>query len=339
MTVNAAEALIYVDDSLPGISRRRLRGKWAYFVPDGTRIVDKAEVARLNAVALPPAYVDCWFCPAANGHILATGYDTRGRKQYRYHPRFRSEREAEKFDGCARFGRLLPLVRDRVARDLDARGLSRDRAIASVVRLLDTGGIRVGNEHYVRTNASFGATTLRMRHVSLSGPSLKLRFRAKSGQMREMRVTDRSLARFVKAMGDLPGQQLFQYLDIAGEPQGVTSTDVNGYIRETMGAEFTAKHFRTWRASALAFETLLTCVNGFSLKRLLSDVSKHLGNTPAIARKSYVHPAILELAAADHDAFRQSTRLPRATRWLSRFERGLIDHLETTPSAQSLLSA
>jgi DNA topoisomerase-1 len=321
--------LVYVDDSLPGIMRRRFRGKWAYFLPDGARITDRREIDRLNRVGLPPAYTDCWFCPADNGHILATGYDARGRKQYRYHPDFRNEREAEKFDGCARFGRLLPLVRQRVAGDVNSRGLTRERAIASVVRLLDTGGIRIGNEHYARTNSSFGATTLRMRHVRVSGERLKLRFRAKSGLLREMQITDRSLSRFVKAMGDLPGQQLFQYLDDDGEPQPVSSTDVNAYIRETMGADFTAKHFRTWRASAVAFDALIRPPTGFSLTMLVELVASSLGNTPAIARKSYIHPSIIALAQSDHEAFRKAMRLPRATRWMTRTERALVEHLES----------
>lgn len=325
--------LVYVDDSLPGLTRRRLRGKWSYFLPDGARVTDRAEIDRLNSVRLPPAYTDCWFCPAENGHILATGYDARGRKQYRYHPDFRTEREAEKFDGCAQFGRLLPLVRQRVAGDVDGRGLTRERAIASVVRLLDTGGIRIGNEQYARTNASFGATTLRMRHVRVAGERLKLRFRAKSGQIREMHITDRSLSRFVKAMGDLPGQQLFQYLDENGDPQPVSSTDVNGYIRETMGADFTAKHFRTWRASAVAFEALIRPAVEFSLATLVDLVASQLGNTPAIARKSYIHPSIIELAQSDHEAFRRTVRLPRATRWMSRIERALVEHLEGTANA------
>ena len=319
--------LVYVDDSLPGITRRRLAKGWAYFDPHGQRVRDRAEIDRLNAVGLPPAYVDAWFCPAANGHILATGIDARGRKQYRYNPAFRAAREAEKFDSTAAFGRLLPLVRARVEADLAGGTLSRERAIASVVRLLDSGSIRVGNEAYARANKSFGATTLKMRHAELKGSVVRLRFRAKGGVMREMRLNDRGLARFVRKMQDLPGQDLFQYLDDDGQPCPIGSQDVNGYLCETMGEHFTAKTFRTWHASVLAFEALAEARESLGMKALMERVSERLGNTPAIARKSYVHPAVSGLIDAQEE-WRKSLRLPRATRWLSRAERGLIAMLE-----------
>lgn len=329
--------LVFVDDSLPGVTRRRCGKGWAYFDPAGARIRDRAEIDRLNAIALPPAYCETWYCPAPNGHILATGIDAKGRKQYRYHPDFRSAREGEKFDRCAAFGRLLPLVRKRVEDDLSAPRLTRERCIAGVVRLLDGGGIRIGNEAYVRANKSFGATTLRMRHAEVKGQVLRLRFRAKSGKEREMRITDRSLARFVRKMQDLPGQHLFQYVDDSGEACPIGSGEVNAWLRETMGDDFTAKHFRTWRASALAFGLLAEARQKLTLKTLLEQVSEHLGNTPAIARKSYVHPAVLALVD-DQEAWRASLRLPRATRWLSRGERGLIDLLEGGPAAAELLA-
>jgi len=329
--------LVFVDDSLPGVTRRRSGKGWAYFDAKGARIKDRAEIDRLNAIALPPAYRDTWYCPAPNGHILATGIDAKGRKQYRYHPDFRSAREGEKFDRCAAFGRLLPLVRKRVEEDLAAPRPTRERCIAGVVRLLDGGGIRIGNEAYVRANKSFGATTLRMRHVEVKGQVLRLRFRAKSGKEREMRITDRSLARFVKKMQDLPGQHLFQYVDDDGNACPVGSAEVNDWLRETMGEDFTAKHFRTWRASALAFGLLAEAREKLTLKALLEQVSEHLGNTPAIARKSYVHPAVLALVD-DQEAWRAALRLPRATRWLTREERGLIDLLESGPAAAKLLA-
>ena len=321
------EHLVYVDDSLPGMTRRKLAKGWAYFDAQGGRVLNRAEIDRLNAVGLPPAYVDAWFCPAANGHILATGIDARGRKQYRYNPDFRAAREAEKFDRPAAFGRLLPLARARVEADLAGSKLSRERAIASVVRLLDSGGIRVGNAAYAKANKSFGATTLKMRHAELKGSVLKLRFRAKGGVMREMRIDDKSLARFVRKMQDLPGQHLFQYLNDEDEPCPIGSQDVNAYLCETMGDHFTAKNFRTWHASVLAFEALAEAREAVAMKALMQLVSGRLGNTPAIARKSYVHPAVSGLLETQDD-WRRALRLPRATRWLSRAERGLIAMLE-----------
>ena len=330
--------LIYVDDSLPGIRRRRCGRGWGYWDAQGRRITEREEIDRLNAIGLPPAYGETWFCPAANGHILATGIDAKGRKQYRYHPEFRTAREGEKFDGCARFGHLLPLVRKRVEDDLVAPRLTRERCIASVVRLLDTGGIRIGNEAYAKANESFGATTLRMDHVAVKGQVLRLRFKAKSGKLREMRISDRGLVRFVRKMQDLPGQHLFQYLDDHGEACPVGSADVNAYLRETMGDDFTAKHFRTWHASALSFELLAEAREKVPLKALLLEVSERLGNTPAIARKSYIHPAVLALVD-EQESWREDLRLPRATRWLSRAERGLIALLEEGPRAVELLKA
>lgn len=329
----AAAHLIFVDDSLPGITRRRAGKGWRYLDAEGKPITDRAEITRLNSIALPPAYRDAWFCPAANGHILATGFDEKGRKQYRYHAEFRAAREAEKFDGCIDFGRMLPLVRARVESDLAAPQVTLERAVASIVRLLDTGAIRIGNEAYVKANKSFGATTLRMRHADLKGQTLKLRFMAKSGKLCEMKINDRGLARFVKMMQDLPGQNLFQYLDDAGEARAVTSSDVNAYLRETMGDDFTAKNFRTWHASVLAFELLAQARDKLTLKAVLEDVSARLSNTPAIARKSYIHPQVLALAWRQED-WRRDLVLPRKSRWLSRAERGLIAFLQTDSAAE-----
>ena len=332
MPSDPAARLVFVDDSLPGITRRRAGKGWRYFDTAGLPLKDPAEVARLNAIALPPAYRDAWFCPAPNGHILATGFDDKGRKQYRYHPDFRAAREAEKFDGYVAFGKLLPLVRQRVEADLAGRALTLERAVASVVRLLDTGGIRIGNEAYVKTNRSFGATTLRMRHADLKGQTLRLRFKAKSGKTCDMKVSDRSLARFVKRMQDLPGQHLFQYLGDDGTPRPVTSGDVNGYLRETMGEDFTAKHFRTWHASVLGFELLAGARDRLSLKEMMQQVSQRLSNTPAIARKSYVHPEVIALVEQQEE-WRKGLVLPRRSRWLSRAERALIAFLEQQAGA------
>jgi DNA topoisomerase-1 len=330
--------LRYVEDSSPGITRKKAGHGWAYFDPKGKRITDRDEIDRLNKVGLPPAYTDAWYCPDDCGHLLATGIDARGRKQYRYNPEFRTRQEAEKFDGCAEFGRLLPKVRERVTKDLSKRTLSRERVVASVVCLLDLGGIRVGNETYARENKSFGATTLRQRHATVSGDRLKLRFKAKSGQLREATVNDARLASLVRKMQDLPGQHLFQYLNGDGEPHPVDSDDVNAYLREAMGEDFTAKNFRTWHASVLALRLLAESERPLTLKELTADVGAHLGNTPAMARKSYIHPAVIALVERQQK-WRARLKLPRDGKWLDRYERALIKLLDKAPRAKTLLAA
>lgn len=317
----------YADIESPAITRRKLRGRWVYFDAKGDRIEDRDEIDRLNGIGLPPAYDDAWFSNDPEAHILATGIDARGRKQYWYHPDFTARRNARKFGSCAAFGRNLPKIRERVERDLAKRKLTEERAIASIVRLLDSGKIRVGNDAYAKENGSFGATTLRRRHAKLDGNRLCLRFKAKSGKDCTLNVTDRGLIRFVKQVQDLPGQRLFQYLDEDGEFHPIRSSDVNAYIHETMGEEYTAKDFRTWAASVLAFEWLLEAEPGAKLKGMLAHVAEHLGNTPAIARKSYVHPALVELARTGKGR-KLPARLPRATRWLSAGERGFLAYLE-----------
>jgi len=332
-----SRALEYVEDSEPGITRKKSGRGWAYFDPEGKRITDRDEIDRLNRIALPPAYTDAWYCPRACGHLLATGIDARGRKQYRYNPEFRASREAGKFDGCARFAKLLPKVRRRVASDLSRATLSRERVIASVIRLLDLGAIRVGNESYARSNSSFGATTLRRRHAKVSGGKVKLRFKAKSGKLRETTVTDARLARVVRRMQDLSGQHLFQYVNGDGTAHPVGSHDVNDYLCETMGEHFTAKNFRTWHASVLAFRLLAEADHPLTLKELTGQVAEHLGNTPAIARKSYIHPAVIALVDRQQK-WRARLKLPRETKWLSCYERGLIKLLEKSPRAAKLLA-
>lgn len=325
----ASKKIVYCDDEEPGITRRKMRHGWGYFTPAGERITDRDEIDRLNAIGLPPAYRDAWFCPKANGHIQAVGWDEKGRKQYRYHADFRAAREDEKYNLCAAFGRALPRLRARVEEDLKQRAHSKEKTIAAIVKLLDIGHLRVGNEIYAKSNKSFGVTTLRDRHADIRGKTLRLQYKAKSGKLRTLTITDGSLARFVKKCQDLPGQKLFQYVDADGEPRPVTSSDVNEYIKAAMGEDFTAKHFRTWGASAIAFETLAAAKKDISLKTLLAPVTERLGNTPAIARKSYVHPALIALVKDGQDAFRATLNLPRTTRWLSRAERGLIAFLET----------
>ncbi|WP_249341109.1 MULTISPECIES: DNA topoisomerase IB [unclassified Sphingomonas] len=322
--------IVYVDDQQPGITRRKVRRGWGYWDADGRRIADRDAIDRLNGIGLPPAYANAWFCPDPRGHIQATGQDERGRKQYRYHPAFREAQEAAKYDRCADFGEHLAKLRARVAHDLRRRGLCKEKAVAAVVRLLDLGSIRVGNEQYAQANKSFGATTLRKRHARVKGQTLRLQFRAKSGRLRVLTITDGSLSRFVRRCQDLPGQHLFRWLDDAGEAHPVTSTDVNAYIREAMAEDFTAKHFRTWGASVLAFRALAGADGHLGLKAMLAPVTEALGNTPAIARKAYVHPALVDLAR-DREAqagWHAELRLPRATRWLNRYERGLIAFLE-----------
>ena len=335
---NPSFKLIYIDDDLPGITRQKKGRGWAYFDPKGERITDREEIDRLNSVALPPAYSDAWFCPAENGHILATGVDDKGRKQYRYHPDFRSRREGEKFDACRTFGELLPLVRKRVEADLAGAKVTREHAIASVVRLLDLGVVRIGNEAYAKANNSFGATTLRQKHAEVKGGTLRLRFRAKSGKEREVTISDRRLAHFVRKMQDLPGQHLFQYLGDDGQVHHVGSSEVNDYLCETMGEHFTAKNFRTWHASVLAFDLLAHAKRPLTIKALMEQVSGKLGNTPAIARKSYVHPAVVALVDCQSD-WRETLKLPRKTKWLARAERGLLALLEESPPAEELLAA
>ncbi|MET0250379.1 MAG: DNA topoisomerase IB [Sphingobium sp.] len=328
--------LTHCDDSGPGISRKALKRGWAYHDCDGNRITDREEIDRLNAIGMPPAYVDCWFSPSPHGHIQATGFDARGRKQYRYHLEFRAAREAEKYAGCAAFGLALPSLRARIEADLSKRGLRKERTIAAVVRLLDLAKVRVGNEQYAAANKSFGATTLRRRHVDIKGQAMRLRYRAKSGKEHDLTVTDKRLLRFVRAVQDLPGQHLFQYLGEDGECHPISSGDVNAYIAEAMRGSFTAKHFRTWGASAIAFETL--SLGAVSLKEMIAPVAQALGNTPAISRKSYIHPALIELGkdAKAQAEWRTGLRLPRQTRYLSRYERGLIAFLESQASALPL---
>ncbi|GGC05211.1 hypothetical protein GCM10011494_24750 [Novosphingobium endophyticum] len=319
--------MYYADVDKPSITRRKYRGRWIYIDAKGSRIEDPGEIERLDKIGLPPAYTDAWFAADCNAHIQATGIDARGRKQYIYHADFIARRNARKFNACATFGQLLPRIRARVEKDLAGRILSRDRAVASIVKLLDSGQIRVGNESYARNNRSFGATTLRQRHARLEGNRLALRFRAKSGRLCTLNVTDRGLIRFVKQVQDLPGQHLFQYRAEDGEFHPVSSTEVNAYIHETMGDDYTAKDFRTWAASALAFEWLAAADETARLGDMLAHIAQHLGNTPAVARKSYIHPALIEaIRSRDLDAF--SGKFPRPTRWLTANERGLIAFLE-----------
>jgi DNA topoisomerase-1 len=321
--------LRHVDDRIPGITRRRAGHGWAYFNPSGARITDRDEIDRLNRIALPPAYTDAWFCPFANGHIQATGVDARGRKQYRYHPDFRAQQEADKYERCADFGRALPRLRARVEADLAGRKLARETVIAAVVRLLDLGHIRVGNEAYARENKSFGATTLRNRHARIEGAKLRLEYMGKSGKKQQLTIQDRRLAGIVRRTQDLPGQHLFEYLDSEGRPHPVTSEDVNDYIRNATDGDFTAKHFRTWGASLLAFEHMLSKSQDgrLGLKPMLEAVAGALGNTPAISRKSYVHPRLLDAVKENPRDPLDGMARPSGRKRLSTAEVGLLEFL------------
>jgi len=302
---------------------------WAYFDADGKRVTDRGEIDRLNAVGLPPAYEKAWFCADANGHLQATGVDARGRKQYRYHPAFREKRDSAKYEGLLEFGKALPKLRRRVEQDLKRRSLTREAVIAAVVRLLDRQHIRIGNEEYAKENKSFGATTLRRRHLRRTGHGLMMRFAGKHGIVHEVKITDSNLKRICKRCQDLPGQMLFQYVNGDGEPKPVTSGDVNDYIKEASGGEFTAKHFRTWGASVIACDQLLKKAEHarISLKTVIEPVAEALGNTPAISRKSYVHPKLLEAVKEDSRDPLSGMERPRGRKRMSSSEVALLHFL------------
>ena len=325
------QRLRHSSDSEPGFTRRRQGRSWAYFDEAGERVTDRDVIDRLNAVALPPAYENAWFCKDAHGHLQATGVDARGRKQYRYHADFRTRRDKKKYLGTLEFGAALPKLRRKVASDLRKRGLGRDSVLAAVVRLLDTQYLRIGNEQYARDNKSFGATTLRNRHLRKDGGRMLMRFKGKHGIVQEVPITEASLKRIVGSCQDLPGQQLFQYVGDDGDPCPVTSADVNDYIREATGGEFTAKNFRTWGASVIAFDKMLEAQEAekakISLKTVLEPVAEALGNTPAISRKSYVHPKLIEAAREKPRDPLGGRERPRARKWLSSAEVGLLDFL------------
>jgi DNA topoisomerase-1 len=321
--------LRHSSDSEPGYSRKRMGRYWAYF--DGEkRVTDRATIDRLNSVALPPAYKHAWFCKDPDGHLQATGIDDRGRKQYRYHPDFRAKAEASKFAGLAEFGKNLPKIRRKVDKDLAKRALSRDKVVAAVIRLLDEEYLRVGNQAYAKENNSFGATTLLSRQVHDDGRKVKMRFKGKSGVMHEVLITDRTLRRVVRQLQELPGQQLFQYVNGDGNPHPVNSNEVNDYIREATGCDFTAKHFRTWGATVLAFEQMLDKADNarISVNTMIEPVAEALGNTVAMSRKAYVHPALIEAVKENPRDPLKGLERPRSRKWLSSCEVALIPFLK-----------
>jgi DNA topoisomerase-1 len=322
--------LRHSSDSEPGITRKRIGRSWAYFDPDGKRVTDRGEIDRLNAIGLPPAYEDAWFCTDPDGHLQATGVDARGRKQYRYHAAFRKKQDKAKFEGLVAFGKKLPRLRRRVEQDLKRRKLTRETVLAAVIRLLDSDHIRVGNEEYAKENRSFGATTLRARHLRKTGHSLLMRFTGKHGIVHEVKITDTNLKRICKRCQDLPGQMLFQYLNGDGEPKPITSGDVNDYIKDATGGDFTAKDFRTWSASVIAFEQMLKKTENarISVKTVIEPVAEALGNTPAISRKSYVHPKLLDAVKANPRDPLGDIERPSARTRLSSSEVGLLQFLQ-----------
>jgi len=322
--------LRFTDLDAPGITRKRIGRAWGYFDAKGKRITDRDEIDRLNAVGLPPAYEDAWFCPDPDGHIQATGVDARGRKQYRYHKDFRARQEADKYAGCLEFGKALAKIRRRVDKDLKRRKLDKDRVVAAVVRLLDEEKVRVGNRQYARENKSFGATTLLSRHVKRKHGRLTMRFTGKHGIVHEIGLTDARLARVVKRAQELPGQALFQYINGDGVPQAVNSADVNDYIREASGGDFTAKHFRTWGASVIAFDQLLKKEDDarISVATVVEPVAEALGNTPAMSRKSYVHPVLIEATKDNPRDPLDGMKRPRSRKWLTGAEVGFLKFLK-----------
>jgi DNA topoisomerase-1 len=298
---DAAETagLLYVSDEEPGIRRKKSGKGFTYQKPDGSKVADKATLDRIRSLAIPPAYTDVWICAKANGHIQATGRDAKGRKQYRYHPAFREVRESTKYEHMLEFARGLPAIRKTIDEHMSLRGLPREKVLATVVHLLENTLIRVGNADYVKQNKSYGLTTLRDPHVKVEGGELRFQFKGKSGKIWKLQVKDRRIARIVKACQDLPGQDLFQYLDENGEQQAVTSADVNAYLKEITGRDITAKDFRTWAGTVLAalalkeFEAFDSEAKAKkNIRAAIEKVSGRLGNTPSICRKCYVHPEV-----------------------------------------------
>ncbi|GAC1662885.1 MAG: DNA topoisomerase IB [Candidatus Limnocylindrales bacterium] len=292
--------LRHARDDRPGITRRRAGRGFAYRDPDGGRIRDPEVLDRIRRIVIPPAWTDVWICPWSNGHLQATGRDARGRKQYRYHARYRARRDGAKFERLIAFATALPAIREQVERDLDRPGLPREKVLAAVVRLLELTLIRVGNDEYARLNRSFGLTTLRNRHAAVEGTSITFRFRGKSGQQHAVGLRDRRLAGVVRRCRDLPGQELFQYVGSDGRPHDIASDDVNGYLA-AVAPGVTAKDFRTWAGTVLAFRALRALGAGSTdrekqrnIAAAIQATAANLGNTPAVARQAYVHPAVVD---------------------------------------------
>jgi DNA topoisomerase-1 len=299
---SAREAgLRYIHDDRPGITRHRAGTGFTYRLPNSERITDRKTLDRIKALAIPPAWTDVWISPSPNGHIQATGRDTKGRKQYRYHQKWREVRDANKYEHVIAFGRALPRIRERVEADLRRHGLPKEKVLALIVRLLETTLIRVGNDEYARQNRSYGLTTMRDRHAEIHGATVTFSFNGKAGVEHEVDLHDRRLAKIVKRCQEVPGQELFQYLDEDGNRQAVGSEDINAYLKEISGQDFTAKDFRTWAGTKLAAEALAE-FEAFdsdtaakkNVVAAIERVAARLGNTTAVCRKCYVHPAVID---------------------------------------------
>ena len=296
-----AAGLRYVHDDRPGIRREPAADGFRYIGAKGEPVEDEATLQRIKSLVIPPAWQDVWICPQANGHLQATGRDARGRKQYRYHPKWRTVRDEVKYERMINFGKALPQIRKEVDRALGLPGLPREKVLATIVYLLEATMMRIGNDEYARENKSYGLTTLRNRHVRIDGSEVEFRFRGKSGVHHDVKVHDRRLARIIQRTRDLPGQHLFEYIDDAGEPHTVDSADVNDYLREITGEDYTAKDFRTWSGTVLAalalqeFEKVDSETQAKkNVVRAIESVAEKLGNTPSVCRKCYVHPAVLD---------------------------------------------
>jgi len=292
--------LVYVSDEDPGVRREGAAPNFRFRAPDGKLVRDQASLERIRSLAIPPAWTGVWICARPNGHIQATGRDARGRKQYKYHPQFREVRETTKYEHMLEFARALPSVRARLAEHMALPGLPREKVLATVVHLLETTLIRIGNDDYARTNKSYGLTTLRNRHVKVDGTQLRFQFKGKSGRTWNLQLKDRRVARVIRACQELPGQELFAYQDAQGEVRRINSSDVNAYLRDITGGDVSAKDFRTWAGTVLAALTLRDMVNDGTptttrknLRGAIAQVAARLGNTPTICRKCYVHPAVL----------------------------------------------
>jgi DNA topoisomerase-1 len=300
-TAAKAAGLRYVHDDRPGIRRQATKDGFDYLDAKGQPVADEATLARIKSLVIPPAWQDVWICPQANGHLQATGRDARGRKQYRYHPKWRTVRDEVKYERMINFGKALPQIRKEVDRALGLPGLPREKVLATIVYLLEATMMRIGNDEYARENKSYGLTTLRNRHVRIDGSEVAFRFRGKSGVYHDVKVHDRRLARIIGRTRDLPGQDLFEYVGDDGQPHGVDSSDVNDYLREITGEEYTAKDFRTWSGTVLAalalqeFESVDSEAQAKkNVVRAIESVAAKLGNTPSVCRKCYVHPAVLD---------------------------------------------
>ncbi|MDQ4420439.1 DNA topoisomerase IB [Sphingobium sp. DEHP117] len=298
--------LVYVTDDGPGITRHKHGARFRYRDAKGKPVADQKTLDRIQALAIPPAYTDVWICPKANGHIQATGRDAKGRKQYRYHARFREVRDSTKYEHMVDFARALPQIRDRIEADLKRRGLPREKVLAAVVNLLENTMIRVGNSDYARQNRSYGLTTLKDRHVAIEGAEIRFNFKGKSGKQWKLSLKDRRIARIVKASQDLPGQHLFQYIGEDGAHCEVTSSDINAYLKDISGADITAKDFRTWNGTVLAALALSEYEKVDSeaaakrnVRAAIEAVASQLGNTPTVCRKCYVHPEIIDSYLSD----------------------------------------